>query len=758
MKALFFVLALTLLTILPRLANATQADDVSISIIADNPGITPFITQLTLDVSDTTVLKSIQFTITPKPGSVTRPLSGIYKTSYLIERGYLQPPDSNIYLPVYGLYDGFTNTVTLTYAFLDGSSKEQSTTITTPAFSDPCGYKSPTILQARTDSTALSYDFFLIKNSCSNFAPTIMDTEGELRWVGPVGTVPPYDAAFFDNAIYRTDNKSSLYRIDLDGTITFLHDYTDIGVTSFHHNIDLGKVGLICDVNTADQVEAVNIEVDSAGNVVKMWNLADIISAAMIAGGDDPSQFVGSLPVDWFHNNSTTYNRADDSVIISSRENFLICLDYETNAIKWILGDPTKQWYEFPSLRQYAIGLGPDTLPPIGQHAPSISYDQNLLVFDNGFQSTAHTPPGANRPYASPRNDQLDLGANLATEVWNYEMDRSILDPICSSIYEDAPYNYLIDYSFVGGFNAEVKYAQLLGLDASGNTIFYYQYPTDNCMQAFNSVPLHLERSSFPRVGPQTLNISMRGMVAPGDGALIAGFIVTGTEDKKVVLRALGPSLGDSGLSDLLQDPVLTLFDASETAIATNDNWQSDPGAAEISSEGLAPSAEAEAATVQSLAPGAYTVVVTGQADFAGIGLVEVYDLSTETDSRLANISARGLIGSGDNVLIGGFIVGDVDSATVVIRALGPSLSPTVGGTLSDPLLTIYDNNGVVIGDNDNWQDDVHADEVAKNGLSPSNATESAIVLRLPAGAYSAIANGVNGGTGVVLVEVYDLE
>ena len=263
------ILALVIIVASLPLAGASEADDTTITITGQTPGVTPFISQLTLTASDTSTIKSIQFTVTPKSGSVTRALSGTYKYSYLIDRGYLVPPATTIYLPVYGLYDDFTNTVALTYSFLDGSSKEDSTTIATAAFADPCGFKNPTVLQARTDSTELSYDFFMIKNSCGNFAPVIMDTDGNVRWVGPAGTMAPFDTAFFDNAVYRTDNLTQLYRIELDGTVTFLHDYTDIGVTQFHHNIDFGKVGLICDVDTAEQVEAVNIEVDAAGNVVK---------------------------------------------------------------------------------------------------------------------------------------------------------------------------------------------------------------------------------------------------------------------------------------------------------------------------------------------------------------------------------------------------------------------------------------------------------------------------------------------------------
>ena len=129
------------------------------------------------------------------------------------------------------------------------------------------------------------------------------------------------------------------------------------------------------------------------------------ITAAMVAGGDDPKQFVDPLrpfPGDWFHNNACTYNRADDSLIVSSRENFVICLDYESGAIKWILGDPTKLWYQFPSLRRFALTVAPGSLPPIGQHAVSITHDQNLLLHDNGNASLGSKPPGEHRSYASP--------------------------------------------------------------------------------------------------------------------------------------------------------------------------------------------------------------------------------------------------------------------------------------------------------------------------------------------------------------------
>ena len=760
MKTCLLIAVGAVFMILSHLAGATQADDTTITISGHTAGATPFISKLTLQVSNTTVLKSIQFAIDPKPGSVTRPLSGTYANFYLVGRGFEHPPE--IILPVYGLYAGYTNIIRLTYRFLDGSSKQAVTSITTTTFNDQgCGYNAPFKLQPRTNSTHLSYDYIFDTSACGDFSPVILDSDGALRWVSPLPTQSALRASstFFDNAVYLTQG-SQLLRVELHGDVSLLADYGDIGVVNLHHNIDTGKVGLLIDPDTTSYFESIILEVDSRdGHVLKTFNMAAIISAAMIAGGDDPSQFVFPTPTDWFHLNGAAYNRADDSLIVSSRENFLICLDYKTSAIKWILGDSTKKWHQFPSLRQFALAVAPGSEPPVGQHSPSITFDQGVMVFDNGQMSQFQNPAGDQRNYASPRKYSLDLAGKVATEVWNFPMNFSIRSPFCGSCHEDAPYNYLIDYAFVNGTLPGVPtFAQLLGLDAGGETIFYYQYPTVGCNTAYNSIPVHLESTKFWTVGPQALNLSTRGLVSVGDNVLIGGFIITGTEPKSVVLRALGPSLSGFGLSNVLSDPVLSVYNSSGTWIASNDDWQADLNHSIIEANGLAPTNPLESATVVTLAPGAYTVKVTGHDATPGISLVELYDVYPYSDSKLGNMSTRGSVGTLDKVLISGFIVGDVDSATVIVRAIGPSLaSYGVSGVLSDPTLTIYDSTGSVIATNDNWQDDINAILVQKNGLAPPNASESALVLHLPAGAYTAIVRGANDGTGNGLVEVYTL-
>jgi hypothetical protein len=748
-------------SVFSHLAGASQADDTTITIIGKTPGATPFISKVTLQVSNTTVLKGIQFAIDPKPGSVTRALSGTYANEYLVSRGYEHPPE--IILPVYGLYAGYTNIVRLIYRFLDGSSKQAVTAITTATFDDQgCGYNNPTRLQPRTNSTHLSYDYIFDRSSCGTFSPVIIDSDGALRWVStlPKPSAMFASSTFFDNATYVTQ-RSQLFRVELDGEVSLLADYSNIGAVHFHHNIDRGKTGVLLEPDTTSYFESEILEVDSKdGHVLKTFNMANIVRAAMIAGGDDPSQFVFPTPTDWFHNNGATYNRADNSLIISSRENFVICLDYDTSAIKWILGDPTKKWHQFPSLRRFALTLAPGSTPPIGQHAPSITFDQDLLVFDNGQKSNFQRPEGDQRKFASPRKYHLDLAAKAATEVWNFPNSESVHCPLCGSVYEDAPLNYLIDYAFVvnSGLPGSPTFAKLLGLDTGGQEIFYYRYPTVGCSTAYNAIPIHLEKTKFPAVGPQALNLSSRGLVSSGDNVLIGGFIITGTDPKTLVLRALGPSLSGFGLSGLLNDPVLRVYNSSHTLIATNDNWQSDPNHFVVESNGLAPANSFESAIAQTLAPGAYTVIVSGKDATPGIGLVELYDVSPLSNSKLVNMSARGSVGTSDNVLISGFIVGDVESATVVVRALGPSLGPFgVSTPLRDPVLTIYDSKGSAIATNDNWHDGNNATDIQRNGLSPPNAIDSAIMLHLPAGSYTAIVRGANAATGNALVEVYDL-
>ncbi len=450
-------------------------------------GPTPFINFVNTGVGDVARFEFAEFFIFPKTGSDTRPIHVRYARSYLEARGYFDPQTGKVTIPVFGLYAGRSNRVLINLGFNGRVHryKRLSIAITTPAY-DGGTYSHPTVIQPRLPGS-LSYDFILLKGYAQNNTPIIIDTDGEIRWVGTAG-VGAQNCMLFDNAFYLTSG-TSLLRTEFYGITTPVADYSGIGVTGFHHNIDPGRDGMIVDVDTVDQTESVDLEVDADGNVLRTWKLADIISAAMIAGGDDPSLFVFPAPTDWFHNNATAYRSSDNSLIVSSRENFVIAIDYDSGNIKWILGDSTKHWYEFPSLRAFSLSLAPNTLPPIGQHAVSMPGDQ-LLLFDDGAGSNFQQPPGETRDYSAPRKYAIDLTAFEATEIWHYYPDPSVYSPFCSSVYEDAPDNYLIDYTLGGPF----LYTGIVGLDASGNVTFNYQYDEqDFCGTAWNAIQIHWE-------------------------------------------------------------------------------------------------------------------------------------------------------------------------------------------------------------------------------------------------------------------------
>jgi N-acetylneuraminic acid mutarotase len=253
-------------------------------------------------------------------------------------------------------------------------------------------------------------------------------------------------------------------------------------------------------------------------------------------------------------------------------------------------------------------------------------------------------------------------------------------------------------------------------------------------------------------------NISARAFVQTGDNVMIGGFIITGSGQKRVIVRAIGPSLVNHGVANPLRDPTLELHDHTGAVIAFNDNWMDAPNRQEIIDSGLAPSNNLESAILMSLNPGNYTAIVRGVNNGTGIGLVEGYDLDPTAGSKLGNISTRAFVQTGDNVMIGGFIITGSGQKRVIVRAIGPSLvQHGIPNPLQDPTLELHDHTGAVIAFNDNWMDAPNRQEIIDSGLAPSNNLESAILTRLTPGNYTAIVRGVNNTIGVALVEVYGL-
>jgi hypothetical protein len=259
----------------------------------------------------------------------------------------------------------------------------------------------------------------------------------------------------------------------------------------------------------------------------------------------------------------------------------------------------------------------------------------------------------------------------------------------------------------------------------------------------------------FRPASASMLNNSTRLHTGTGNDVLIGGFIVAGQAKKKIVVRGLGPSLKINGtpIPGALPDPMIELHRADGAIAATNNDWR-DTQQTEIQMTGLAPTDDREAAIVASLDPGTYTVVLSGRNNVTGIGLVEAYDVEQTSPARLLNLSARGQVGTQDNVMIGGVILGGPDYSRVLFRGLGPSIP--VAGRLADPMIELHDRNGATIGSNDDWRQ-TQSVEIQASGLAPTDDREAAIIGNFEPGSYTLVLRGKANTTGIALVEAYKL-
>ena len=318
----------------------------------------------------------------------------------------------------------------------------------------------------------------------------------------------------------------------------------------------------------------------------------------------------------------------------------------------------------------------------------------------------------------------------------------------------------------------------------STGTFPYYCIPHGGCCQMVGTVTVvnaspTPSPTPTPSATPPTTsilsNISTRSFVQTVDNVMIGGFIVQGTQPKRVIIRAIGPELIPFGVPNVLANPTLELHNGAGALIAFNDDWQSTiiggvithDQVQDIMNSGRAPTDMRESAIIADLPAGNYTAIVRGVSSTTGVALVEVYDLSPAVDSILANISTRSFVQTADNVMIGGFIVQGTQPKMVIIRAIGPELTPFgVPNVLTNPTLELHNGAGALIASNDNWQTTIiggiimhdQVQEIINSGRAPTDPRESAIIANLPAGNYTAIVRGVSNSTGVALVEVYDLQ
>lgn len=376
-----------------------------------------------------------------------------------------------------------------------------------------------------------------------------------------------------------------------------------------------------------------------------------------------------------------------------------------------------------------------DQMPDSLAHSESFTYGGNAACILNQAPTAVltATPTEGNPPLEVTFNAAGSTDPDAGDSVVSYTFAFGDGSP---SITQPSP-TITHTYKHGGGF-----FATLTVNDSHG-------------MQSANvaSVPI--------KVAAQILNLSTRLRVEPGDKALIGGIIIRGSEPKRVIMRGIGPSLtaGNQPFPGRLEDPTLELYNAAGAPIASNDDWKSNQ--AEVEATGVAPTDDRESAIVQNLDPGSYTVVLRGKNNSSGIALVETYDIGLAANARLANLSSRGFIGTGDNNLIGGFFAGPQTAAVtrVVLRAMGPSLAAfNVPEPMQDPTLELRDRNGALIASNDDWQTDQKA-EIEAAQLAPGDSRESAIVMtNFEPGPYTAIVRGKNGTTGIGLVEIYDVQ
>ncbi len=256
-------------------------------------------------------------------------------------------------------------------------------------------------------------------------------------------------------------------------------------------------------------------------------------------------------------------------------------------------------------------------------------------------------------------------------------------------------------------------------------------------------------------------NISTRVNFPTGNEVLIGGFIVGTGGAKRLAVRAIGPSLA---LANPLANPTLEFRDANENLIASNDNWGDSPDRQLLTDLGLAPSAANESALIVVVPASAniasYTAIVRSNGNTSGVGLVEVYDLDSTAGSTLLNLSTRGAVGTGDNVMIGGLITGGTDPRRLLVRAIGPSLAQfNVAGPLPDPTLELRNAQGTIVDSNNDWQSHPNASEIQGYGVAPEDTRESALITTVASGAYTAVVAGTGGQpTGVALVEVFQVQ
>jgi hypothetical protein len=458
----------------------------------DIDGMTPFIRYARFTGSSLSAVTMVSYTIAAKPGATARPVKVQYSIAALQRRGFA-PQGGPLTLPVFGLYSNTTNSVTVAFDLSDGTRQQMVLSMKARKYVDPNHvYDSPTIITPRDPNVYIGWNYMFMKSGIAS--PVIVDTDAQVRWVG--GNVESSFSSILNDGgfVIGEHDRGYVQRMEMDGTVTETQ-VDDPSILDFNHDISFGRDALLAGVdimkNGVVNTQSTIVEMTPVGHIIRTWDFAQILTDYMTAHGDNAALFVRP-PANWFHANSALYDPSDNSLIVSSREQFVIKVDYDTQAIKWIFGDPTKFWYTFPSLRALGVTLTNSKFYPIGQHRVTFSSTGALELFNNGFQSAnmpKGDPAGRSRPYSAVNAYTIDPVQFTAREVYRYDHGQTLKSKVCGSAYESYSHSQLIDFPAADNGT----HAHIVGLDGNQNVAFEYQYNNKSCATAWNTIMFPFE-------------------------------------------------------------------------------------------------------------------------------------------------------------------------------------------------------------------------------------------------------------------------
>jgi arylsulfate sulfotransferase len=458
----------------------------------------PFVRMAVIRTDGIDEIRTIDYRIYTKTGNLSKDINFSYSVSYLDSHAYVDNITSTVSIPIVGLYANYVNKIAVQINLKTGESLNALLQIQTDPYADDRALVDTVVTQKYLNPNT---SFILLD---TQDAPTILDIDGEIRWQfnkrgENIATVHIDNDTFIAGDAYGRD----LFRIDFLGEVISSSTIPDTRYSRFTPNFDAGKQGIFGPMQYKDgmvtKIGSVLVEFSPQAEILRTWDFDEIIGGAIKAAGEDSSKFIMDN-VDWFHINSSAYSARDDGIIVSSRENFVVKIDYSTKQIRWILGNPEKMWF-----KDFPLGLQPLALKtsgkvPIGQHSVSIVgsdelTNQFLLLLNNGFGNQALPYIGDNRTYSTVSLYEINEAAMTATEVWTFDANQEIYSPICGSVYKTAANDFLIDFAAANGDNNAI----IMVVDANKILKFSMKIPKraidpSSCNMAYRAREIKLEK------------------------------------------------------------------------------------------------------------------------------------------------------------------------------------------------------------------------------------------------------------------------